>query len=152
MNFCQRCRTCINWHTRICWLSLHPKQCFKSLFNTLFIMPHQDSKKRKKAQKLLQKAKAFQQSRQAATTEEKTPLRRSSRHQETAKRNYCESGVGHLHRVRNAALGSAVALLVTIHRCQGPTSSHFPISPQLSLPLTIHHYPIIIFEKAKVFT
>lgn len=63
-----------------------------SEFEILSPLAKEDSKKRKKAQKLLQKAKAFQQSRQAATTEEKTPLRRSSRHQETAKRDYCESG------------------------------------------------------------
>ncbi|XP_076121185.1 ATPase family AAA domain-containing protein 5 isoform X1 [Alosa pseudoharengus] len=60
-----------------------------SEFDILSPLAKEDSKKRKKAQKLVQKAKAFQQSRQEAT-EEKAPLRRSSRRQDTAKRNYCE--------------------------------------------------------------
>lgn len=62
----------------------------------------QGVKKRKKAQKLVQKAKARQQSKRAVATEEKAatspPPRRSSRCQDIAKKNYCEPEVACLFK------------------------------------------------------
>ncbi|XP_063079559.1 ATPase family AAA domain-containing protein 5 [Engraulis encrasicolus] len=65
-----------------------------SEFEILSPLAKEGVKKRKKAQKLVQKAKARQQSKRAVATEEKAatspPPRRSSRCQDIAKKNYCE--------------------------------------------------------------
>lgn len=52
----------------------------------------EDSKKRKQAKKLVEKAKVIQQSKKAAV-EEKDTLRRSSRAEASAKKSYCEDEV-----------------------------------------------------------
>ncbi|KAM9843976.1 ATPase family AAA domain-containing protein 5 [Aulostomus maculatus] len=50
-----------------------------------------DSKKQKKAKKLVEKAIAIQQSKKAAAVEGKTTLRRSSRTEASVKKSYCEN-------------------------------------------------------------
>ena len=60
---------------------------FSQLFQT-----SNESKKRKQAKKLVEKAKVIQQSKKAAV-EEKGPLRRSSRGEASIKKSYCEDEV-----------------------------------------------------------
>lgn len=57
-----------------------------------FYQTPDQSKKRKRAKTLVEKAKVIQQSKKAAVKEQEAP-RRSSRSEATAKRTYCEDEV-----------------------------------------------------------
>lgn len=59
----------------------------------LFQAPDKENKKIKKAKQLVEKAKVMQQSKRAATAEEKSAPRRSSRREATSRKSYCENEV-----------------------------------------------------------